>query len=69
MTMLVSAINKRLSQNKLEMASVFSFQIEVIVIFLCKRVYEPIFEEFIFSNCIFRSYKLSKRQLLQDYVQ
>ena len=50
-------------------SAIFSFQIEVIVIFLCKRVYEPIFEEFIFSNCIFRSYKLSKRQLLQDYVQ
>ena len=40
----------RLSQNKLEMASVVSFQIEVIWIFLQKEAYKLTFEDFILSN-------------------
>ena len=59
----------RLSQNKLEMASVVSFQIEVIWIFLQKEAYKLTFENFILSNCLFCCHKLPKRLLLQDYVQ
>ena len=45
--------NKRLSQNKLDMASVVSFHIEVICIFSKRGVYKLVFEYFILSNCIF----------------
>ena len=60
---------KRLSQNKLEMASIVSSQIGFIRIFLKREVYKLSFEDFILSNCLFRCHKLPKRLLLQDYVQ
>ena len=44
---------KRLSQNKLEMASIVSFQIEVVCIFSKRGVYKFVFEDFILSNCFF----------------
>ena len=43
----------RLSQNKFEMASIVSFQIEVICIFSKRGVYKLVFEDFIPSNCFF----------------
>ena len=43
--------NKRLSQNKLDMASVVSFHIEVICIFSKRGVYKLVFEYLILSNC------------------
>ena len=60
---------KRLSQNRVGMASFVLFQIEVIWIFLKKGVYKLTFEGFILSNCFFRCHKPPKRLLLQDYVQ
>ena len=44
---------KRLSQNKLEMASIVSSQIGFIRIFLKREVYKLSFEDFIHSNCFF----------------
>lgn len=60
---------KRLSQNRVEMASFVSSPIEVIWIFLKKGVYKLTFEGFILSNFFFRCHKPPKRLLLQDYVQ
>ena len=59
---------KRLSQNKLEMASIVSSQIGFIRIFLKREVYKLSFEDFILSNCFSRCHKPPKRLLLQDYV-
>ena len=61
--------DKRLSQNRVEMASFVSSPIEVIWIFLKKGVYKLTFEGFILSNFFFRCHKPPKRLLLQDYVQ
>lgn len=44
---------KRLSQNRVEMASFVSSPIEVIWIFLKKGVYKLTFEGFILSNFFF----------------
>ena len=63
------AMNLRLSQNRVEMASFVSSPIEVIWIFLKKGVYKLTFEGFILSNFFFRCHKPPKRLLLQDYVQ
>ena len=64
----VEATQKRLSQNKLEMASIASSQIGFIRIFLKREVYKLSFEDFILSNCFSRCHKPPKRLLLQDYV-
>ena len=60
---------KRLSQNKFEMASIVSFQIEVICIFFKKRNLQARFRRFYPFKLFFRYHKPSKRLLLQDYVQ
>ena len=68
--MIITTINKkRLSQNRVGMASFALFQIEVIWIFLKKGVYKLTSEGFILSNCFFRCHKPPKRLLSQDYVQ
>ena len=68
--MIITTINKkRLSQNRVGMASFALFQIEVIWIFLKKGVYKLTFEGFILSNFFFRCHKPPKRLLSQDYVQ
>ena len=59
---------KRLSQNRVEMASFVSSQIGFIRIFLKREVYKLSFEDFILSNCFSRCHKPPKRLLLQDYV-
>ncbi|MDD6907885.1 MAG: hypothetical protein PUJ15_04160, partial [Bacteroidaceae bacterium] len=45
---------KRLSQNRVEMASFVSSQIGFIRIFLKREVYKLSFEDFILSNCFSR---------------
>ena len=49
----VYSTKKRLSQNRVEMASFVSSPIEVIWIFLKKGVYKLTFEGFILSNFFF----------------
>ncbi len=64
--MIITTINKkRLSQNRVGMASFALFQIEVIWIFLKKGVYKLTFS----IQTVFCCHKPPKRLFSQDYVQ